>query len=124
MKPSEMKRAMENAPSKDKLDLAMLIGAITRRPQMYTGYTDLRYVAVYLEGFAYAKDETSKEIRGFNQWLAERLNFPRNWAWWDGLLQAYPDSEDALRELSRLFKEFKEPKGTMKPASTEKLSTK
>jgi len=75
---------------------------------MYTGYNELPYVAVFLEGFAEASDESSNEIRRFNLWLAERLNFPRNWAWWDGLLQAYPDSEVALRELSRLFTEFKE----------------
>ncbi len=108
MKPSEMKRAMENAPSKDSLDLAMLIDAITQRPQMYTGYAELRYVAVYLEGFAYAKEEHSEELRKFNLWLAERLNFPRNWAWWDGLLRAYPDSQESIRELRRLFKEFKD----------------
>lgn len=103
-----MKQPKENTQSRDSLDLASLVDGICQRPFMYTAYSDLTHAAVFIEGFAHSRDDAHDEIRQFNLWLSERLNFPRNEPWWDGLLQVYPKSEDAFRELRRLFKEFKE----------------
>jgi hypothetical protein len=91
----------------NEIDLGLMITLVSERPQMYVGSTKLNCVAHFIEGFAFGDENFHTEIREFNQWLAIRLGFARNWAWWDGLKTKYPDSEDALRELPNLFEEFR-----------------
>ncbi|MBK8151190.1 MAG: hypothetical protein IPK58_24040 [Acidobacteria bacterium] len=90
-----------------EVDLAVLIRNICCHPQMYTGSSDPVIVAAFIEGFAYCREESDVEIRQFNRWLANRLDFPRNWAWWSGLKEKYPKAEDALKALPALFEEFR-----------------
>ncbi len=95
-----------HTPGEDKL--GELICNIVRRPAMYVGNCEFVEVAGFIEGFASSSAGDYQELREFNRWLAVRLDFPRNWGWKDGMKEVYPNSEEALRELGRLFKEFKE----------------
>jgi len=96
--------------------LEELINNIVRRPTMYVGNCEFAEVAAFIEGFAFASVEIHNELRDFNRWLAVRLDFPRNWMWNGAMKQIYPDSEGALRELSRLFKEFKQSEHAVDPS--------
>jgi hypothetical protein len=89
-------------------DLEELIKSICTRPNMFVNNADLYHVAAFIDGFTIANETTYRESREFGVWLAEKLNFPPNWVWWSGLRKKYPNDEEALRELPKLFQEFRE----------------
>lgn len=96
------------AESGQEIELELLIKAVCARPTMYVRTGDFSNVASFIDGFAYASESNQQEIRAFNKWLASLLNFPRNQAWWLGLTKIYPNSEDSIKELPKLFSKFKE----------------
>ena len=92
-------------PNKER-DLFELIYLVSNRPSVF-GCSSFLTVATFIEGYVYQKEDCSKELREFKEWLAAKLNFPTNWAWFSGIESVYPKDEDALRELPKLFEEFR-----------------
>ena len=90
------------------IDLGVLINGICKRPKLYAVNSDLYTIATFIDGFIRANEATYNEMSDFNEWLAEKLEFPPNWTWWAGLKRKYPNDEDALRELPNLFQEFRQ----------------
>jgi hypothetical protein len=62
--------------------------------------------AQFIHGFAYANEDSWKELQMFGHWLARKLKFARNIAWWKGLQQRFPDDHDALQALRDMYEEF------------------
>ena len=73
---------------------------------MYVANSDFYSVAAFIDGFAYARGGELSEMRVFGQRLAVKLIFPANWAWFAGMKSKYPNDEDALAELPKLFDEL------------------
>lgn len=96
---------IKNHREKDSLEL---IKHICLRPQMYVGSSKFRIVAAFVDGFMYALE--TDETREFSFWLGQKLNLPRNVAWFDNLEKNYPNDEIAFEKLPILFEEFRKDK--------------
>ncbi|MBK7707319.1 MAG: hypothetical protein IPN69_16450 [Acidobacteria bacterium] len=103
--------SIQNHSEPGERELEVLIHSIVRHPAMYVGTREFAKVAAFIEGFAFASVDRLNELRDFNRWLTGRLDFPKNWVWAGGISLIYPKSEDALRELGVLFREFKQSTG-------------
>ncbi len=90
------------------VDLEILIEGICTRPKLYDPNSDFYTIAAFIDGFVFANKATYDEMSDFNKWLSEKLKFPQNWMWRAGLQSKYPNNEDALRELLKLFREFRQ----------------
>jgi hypothetical protein len=93
--------------SKMNIDLTTLTNAVCLRPQMYVGSCNFREVTSFINGFAFSDESLSTELREFSRWLGIKFRCPQNVAWFATIEQKYPDMEDALRELPKLFEEFR-----------------
>lgn len=92
--------------------LQELIQQISLRPTMFVGSFNIELVAAYIEGYhqalVHVKPDSIEplELRNFGRWLAEKLDFPRNWSWSAGLKHKFPDDEVALEQLVMLYSKF------------------
>jgi len=95
--------------------LAEAIELACLRPHMFTGEARVESIANLINGFVWGKGRVAKEqIDGFHGWLqiwlAEtgypKSEIPSNYAWQWYLKEAFPNDEDAIRNLPLLFKEF------------------
>jgi hypothetical protein len=93
-------------------NLRELIQLICLRPVMFTGSRSFVAAAAFIEGYYYAcslyQPEAlgSKERWAFDSWLAVKLNATRNVGWSYNLHKAYPDDEEAFKNLALLYEEF------------------
>jgi hypothetical protein len=76
---------------------------------MYCGYSNFGKAAAFIEGFAYANNE-SDELRDFSFWIGTKFGLPRNVAWFSNLEKKYLNDDDALAQLAVLFAEFRNSK--------------
>ena len=92
--------------SGERMSLKELVKYISLRPVAFIGSSDIRAVAAFVDGFAYGNEATYRELRAFSKWLAQRIDFPDNWAWWSGLQARYPDKEEFCALLPLFYTEF------------------
>ena len=92
--------------SGERLDLRQLITSMFPRPWMYAASYNLEGIATFIQGFAFGNDMYAREMREFNRWLAKELKFSANIPWWVGLQKRFPDNDEALEELPKLFEKF------------------
>jgi hypothetical protein len=70
-------------------DLLELITLISVKHDMF-GCSDFMMVAAFIEGYVCSKEVLFVELKEFKVWLAVKLDFPENWAWFSGLADKYP----------------------------------
>jgi hypothetical protein len=90
-------------------ELFELIVLICAKPTMF-GCSSFSMVASFIEGYVFSKKDLTLELRESTNWLSVELSFPNNWAWFSGLEKKFPNDEDAMRELPKLFDEFRKTK--------------
>lgn len=87
-----------------------LVDRVCKRPAMIALSGSLFEIAAFLDGCAAGLAVADKcyvnEWRGFRLWIAGRLHFERNLAWPCALSRAYPDDNEAIKQLPILFKEY------------------
>jgi hypothetical protein len=93
--------------SQFKMIFVDVVEAVCKHPQMYTMNGTFAEVTAYLEGYTTADSKNSRrELHGFNRWLSAKLGYPSHVVSWVYLHETYPDDAQALKELSRLYREY------------------
>ena len=93
-------------------DWGEVLNEVCKRPRMFTASADLDAVLDFVGGYLYAHGllaptETEPEWRQFNYWLAHKLGYPRNYAWYHARAYFSTD-EEALAAFPRLLAEFRD----------------
>lgn len=88
-------------------DLEDLITSIVRHPGLYVGPVNFSKVAAFISGFAFYSREMFEELREFNDWVIAKLHSDPGLSWSKAIERAYPDIDDALRNLGALYEEFR-----------------
>jgi hypothetical protein len=92
--------------SEETLKALSLVQRVCKRPRMYAPNNDFYAITAFIDGYMYASPHNAELMKDFNKWLAHKLGFPQALAWMWGIKDKYPDSEEALGKLSKLFAEF------------------
>ncbi|WP_328711066.1 hypothetical protein [Nocardia salmonicida] len=88
--------AARNSPVKDLIDQTdrEFFALFAKRPGMYIGYTDLRGVVTYIEGYDMASRRNGRRcLDGWREWLMDHHHrVGSNLVWWAQIKQiALPD---------------------------------
>ncbi|GEM_PF-2912741 len=103
----------EESASRNIISLSDLLHHVSKRPALYVGTQQFNMAAAFIEGCSFAisvmdpDSQFPNELKEFNIWLANRLNFPKNCAWWNGLKNSFPEESETFKQLILLFEEFK-----------------
>lgn len=87
-------------------NLLELITLISEKPSIF-GCSNFLMVAGFIEGYVFSKEAYFLELKKFNKWLAVELDFSENLAWFNILADKYPDDDETLSNLLKLFQVFK-----------------
>ena len=108
MQKNGLKERQDKFPS----NLSELIQKVCFRPAMYSGRADWDVTAAFIGGCWWTligvqpDIYTVEEFRAFNRWLAEKFNYPRNYAWM-AIRGKFPDDATAFAALPSLYDEFR-----------------
>ncbi|HLA95336.1 MAG TPA: hypothetical protein VK612_06425 [Pyrinomonadaceae bacterium] len=96
---------------KESEELLELIRKIAVRPAMYVGEYDFLRATAFIEGFRYARGnrgtlDNPDILMFFSLWLSEKLDRPKNWAWFGTLKEFYKEDEKAFEMQPKHFEEF------------------
>ena len=87
-----------------------IILSVCSRPQMYVGSHSFKLACTWLDGYIWAISEGNHEAKlswnSFTEWLAIRLDYPKNHIWSSQLSRLYPNDEIAFEQLHLLYSQF------------------
>lgn len=88
-------------------DLETIIKLVCSGPKAFVDNDDFFTVVAFIDGFAYSNKAFHDEMIDFSVWLSEKLDLHYQIVWFSKIVRQFPDKDDALRELPKLYEEFK-----------------
>jgi hypothetical protein len=97
--------------TKFQMTFADVIEAVCKYPGMYTMNGTFGEALALLDGYANGarlgkKGRSSSVFNPYAKWLQLRMGGPTEGDFWRHFVHSFPDEHTALREFSRLWREF------------------